>query len=247
MLQTHFQYDNQWCLIHYPKKPNGFAVMLIGDRNYFVDEKGSFWTENNGRARLIERLTEDGYIVFYSNLYGNHWGSQRAVQHAIFLYQFIKRNEIINPRIHLYAEGMGALLASKLAEKMGRSIRSVLFVSPCVSLQSYVEYVRQQKFFYKRLIKELSLAYGVNEKEWANAAEVRENHIEPYCKTSLPYYFLQIVGQNEYHQQTDVIKQIYIERKNRKLPTQFDYCLAEHRSLLLDKWLKFYKENEREL
>ncbi len=158
-----FQIDNQWNIIHLPKRPNGFAVMIIGDYIHYVDEHTSLWKQNTERANLIHSLKNQGYTIFYSNLYGRHWGSPAAVIFAKRLYHYVMKHEILNPNIHLIAEGMGSLVALRLMEDMENQIRSALFINPCMDLKHHFNHERQNRLFFKRLIREISSAYQVQE------------------------------------------------------------------------------------
>ncbi|MET3728984.1 hypothetical protein ABID52_002565 [Fictibacillus halophilus] len=158
-----FQIDNQWNIIHLPKQPNGFAVMIIGDCSHYVDEHTSLWKQNTERANLIQSLKNQGYTIFYSNLYGRHWGSPKAVILAKRLYHYVMKHEILNPNIHLIAEGMGSLVALRLMEEMEKNIRSALFINPCIDLQYHFNHERQNRLFFKRLIREIISAYNTEE------------------------------------------------------------------------------------
>ena len=69
------------------------------------------------------------------------------------------RSEILNNKIHILAEGMGALVALKLMEKMRGQIRSVVFLNPILSLKNHLEQEKEYKFFYKKLMRELIAAH----------------------------------------------------------------------------------------
>ncbi len=172
MENRNFQLDKEWNIIHYPEKPKGFGVLIIGDERHFVDEHNSFWLQNEGKLEIIHKLKEAGYTIFSSNLYGCHWGSDRAAELAERLYQHVIRNEILNNKIHIIAEGMGALASIKLLEKMKERIRSVVLVNPILSLKLHIEQEKEHKFFFKKLIKELESAYQCS----INKIEAQLNH-----------------------------------------------------------------------
>lgn len=160
-----FQIDKQWNIIHLPQRPNGFAVMIIGDCSHYVDAHTSLWKQSTERAHLIQSLKEQGYTIFYSNLYGRHWGSPQAVTLAKRLYHYVMKHEILNPNIHLIAEGMGTLVALRLMEEMESQIRSALFINPCIDLKHHFNHERQNRLFFKRLMREIGSAYHVEEME----------------------------------------------------------------------------------
>ncbi|WP_042455262.1 lipase family protein [Neobacillus dielmonensis] len=154
-----FLIGNQWNIIYYPEKPTGFGVLVIGDERHFVDENKCFWTQNEGKLAIINELKEKGYTIFSSNLYGRSWGSDAAVELAERLYHHVIRSEILNNKIHILAEGMGALTAVRLMERLEGNIRSVIFLNPILSLKYHLEQEKEHKFFYKKLMRELVEAY----------------------------------------------------------------------------------------
>jgi hypothetical protein len=165
MDNRNFQIDQEWNIIHYPDKPTGFGILIIGDERHFVDDNKCFWTQNEGKLTIINELKKAGYTIFSSNLYGRNWGSENAVQLAQRLYQHVIRSEILNQKIHILADGMGALVALKLMEKMKEQIRSVVLINPILSLKFHLEQEKERKFFYKNLIRELTSAYQIEENE----------------------------------------------------------------------------------
>ncbi|WP_251552482.1 hydrolase [Neobacillus muris] len=158
-----FLMGTQWNMIFYPEKPTGFGVFVIGDERHFVEDNKSFWTQNEGKLAIINQLKSNGYTIFSSNLYGRNWGSDAAVELAEQLYNHVIRSEILNNKIHILAEGMGALTAVKLMERMKGNIRSVILLNPILSLKFHLEQEKEHKFFYKKLIRELVAAYQLDQ------------------------------------------------------------------------------------
>jgi hypothetical protein len=161
--QRFFQLDDQWCVIHLPERPNGFALFIIGDTNHFVNEHTSYWIEHQGRRNLLDQMLEYGYTVFYSHLYGRHWGCPKAVRLAKQLIYYVLKSEILNNRIYILAEGMGSLIALQLLEAMPKQIRAVVMLTPCLDLRAQLEYEKENQFFYKRMVKEIAHAYDIAE------------------------------------------------------------------------------------
>lgn len=118
-----------------------------------------------GKILFFTYFIEEGYTVFSSNLYGRHWGNDQSVRLAKRLYDVVLRKETLNAKMHIMADGMGALVALEMMNKYPECIRSVIMLNPCLDLPEYVEFEKEHKFFYKRLVKELSLAYDAKEEE----------------------------------------------------------------------------------
>lgn len=161
--ERYFTIGDQWSMIHLPSKPNGFAVLLVGDVNHYVHHKKSFWIQHPERYKFIEKLTNSGYTVFYSNLYGRHWGSNEACELLRRLYNYVMKMEILNRKIHVVAEGMGALAVVKVLAREQLPTRSLVLINPCLNLSSYFQTEKNNKLFYKRFMKELTKAYNCSD------------------------------------------------------------------------------------
>ncbi len=160
-----FQLDEQGCIIHVPDRPNGFALFLIGDGDHFVNEQTSFWLEHPGRRQWLEDWLERGYTVFSSHLYGWHWGSPKAVRLARQLIYSVLKSEIVNQRIYIVAEGVGALVALQLLGAMPSQIRAVAMINPCLDVRAQLDYEQEHPFVYRRMVREIATAYGLKEEE----------------------------------------------------------------------------------
>lgn len=160
-----FKINGQWNVVHLPEQPNGFAIMLIGNRNHYVDHKSSLWIQSFDRFQMIEALRSKGYTIFCSNLYGANWGSPEAIDLLVELYQLIIREHIINKKVHILAEGMGAITAIKLMDRLQDSVRSTALLSPCIDLKEQYSEEKESRLFYKRFISEMSKAYKIPEEE----------------------------------------------------------------------------------
>ncbi|MFC4320669.1 alpha/beta fold hydrolase [Litchfieldia salsa] len=238
-----FQLDGEWCLAHIPKKPNGFAVFIIGDKNHFVEESSSFWLQNSGRYQIIEYLLSEGYTVFYSNLYGRNWGSPPAVSLAVRLYHIMMKTEILNHRIHILAEGMGALIALQLMNENVVDVRSVAMMNPCISLKRHLEDEKEHKFFYKSLVQELRNAYGINHSEKKNLSDTL-----PSIELSLenPVKIWQTTTNYSFNPNRH--SRFYEEyRQEKNSPIILTYYLSDKRFSIGQSICKFYNENENDL
>lgn len=160
-----FKLNNETCIIHYPEKPNGFGVLLIGNDDQYVNEGGSSWLRNNNRLKVLRDLIDKGYTIFYSNLGGKHMGNQYAAEQAKNLYEYVKRTEILNEKIHIVSEGVGAMVVNDFLQDKPNSIRSCLLINPIFSLKWLHDMMKDQPFFYKRFLQEVANAYKIDVKK----------------------------------------------------------------------------------
>jgi len=232
-----FQMDTQWNVIYYPEKPTGFGVLLIGDERHFVEEDKCFWTQNEGKLAIINQLKDNGYTIFSSNFYGRNWGSESAVDLAERLYQHVMRNEILNSKIHILAEGMGALVAIKLLESMKECIRSVFLINPILSLKSKLEQEKENKFFYKKLLKELMEAHQIEATEIETHILNMEDQVN--LDTDIAIKIIQVLSSSRGFNQSNHNQQILRESKINST-----YILPEKAHQLGKICLEFFSSNE---
>lgn len=235
MENRNFQLDTEWNIIHYPEKPTGFGVLLIGDERHFVDESKSFWLQNEGKYNMIKKLKEAGYTIFSSNLYGRNWGSEKAVNLAQRLYQHVIRNEIINGKIHILAEGMGALIAIKLMELMKSNLRSMVFINPILSLSQHVHLEKENKFFYKKLTKELEAAFQIDHHQLESEIFTKEPQLS--TDSEIPIKIIHVMSLGRSLQQYKL--------KGNSL--DISYILPEKNDQTSQIMIKFFRLYERYL
>jgi hypothetical protein len=241
--QRFFQMGGQWNAVHVPEKPNGFGVLIIGDTNHFVDEQNSLWLQHLGRNKILEEIMKCGYTLFYSNLYGAHWGSDQSILLAKHLYHIILKQEILNDKIHILAEGMGALTALQLMEEIGDKIRSVSLINPCIDLKAQLSQERDRKFFYKKVTNEISKAYQLPVKELQD--------FQGYPKLSdfksdLPVKIWQTTTNFTFN--PNLHCKVYEEiRQKRNAPISVTYHLIEKRYSYGPSICQFFKKYEQEL
>ncbi|WP_335870000.1 hydrolase [Bacillus sp. 2205SS5-2] len=243
MRQRKFQLEKEWCIVHYPEKPNGFAVMILGDCHHYVDEESSFWSQHETRKNIIKELTVRGYLVCYTNLYGCHWGNDKAVNLAKMLYHHVIRTEIINERFHILADGMGGLVVEKLLPLLRDRIRSVVLYSPCLSIPVHLDFEKEQKFFYKKVLKELALAYN---QSVVDCVGFFKNKNEVLCCETIdvPICIIQWVGSNRYVSQFHLIKDLYLQRMKQHKTVDLHYLLPEKSQTVSSKIIAFYEKQE---
>lgn len=245
MKSRNFQLDTEWCMIHYPDKPSGFGILIIGDDRHFVDSNSSFWTQNEGKSTLIKKLREQGYTIFYSNLYGRHWGSDKAVDNAKCLYEHIVRTEIINEKIHIIAEGMGSLVALKLMHEMGDMIRSAVLINPILSLKHHLEQEKEHKFFYKKLLKELANSYEVETGKIQDLLDKHEKNLTEGLK--VPVRIIQILSGGRAYKQSDYLKKRSIQWEKENTPISVFYMLPDKKQRISFQMTGFFRKYEKEL
>ncbi|HWO98047.1 MAG TPA: alpha/beta hydrolase [Bacillus sp. (in: firmicutes)] len=239
-----FSLDNQWNVVHLPDRPNGFGVLVLGDKNHFVEGSTSLWIQHAGRWQLVQSLLDKGYTVFYSNLYGRHWGSEKALRLAKQLYHLIMKQEILNKQIHVLAEGMGALLALKWMESNADCFRCAAFLNPCLDFQAYWEHEKQNKFFYKQLVKEIKLAYGIEEEkidEWIEGLPKLTDY-----QSTIP---LKIWAMTNSMSHYPILHSKYYEEHRQALgaPISLSLYLPEKKYLFERSLVHFFEENEKVL
>ncbi|WP_264736889.1 serine aminopeptidase domain-containing protein [Cytobacillus firmus] len=245
MESRNFQLDTEWCMIHYPDKPSGFGILIIGDDRHFVDRNCSFWTQNEGKYLLIKKLREDGYTIFYSNLYGRHWGNDQAVDKAKCLYEHILRTEIINEKIHIVAEGMGALVALRLLHEMSDLIRSAVLINPILSLKHHLDQEKEHKFFYKKLLKELAVSYEIETDKIADLLSEHEKNLTTGLK--VPVRIIQVLAGGRAYKQSDYLKKRSIQWENENSPISVFYILPDKKQRMSSQMTNFFRKYEKVL
>lgn len=243
MESRNFRLDTEWNIIHYPEKPKGFGILIIGDERHFVDENTSFWMQNEGKKLQIHSLREAGYTVFYSNLYGKNWGSEKAVQLAKRLCEYILRREILNEKVHIIAEGMGALIVLKLLEEMKSSIRSIILINPILSLQYHLEQEKDHKLFYKRLIKQLELSYEMKAPELME--KLQDSCVYPFEHTDIPLKIIQVLAGNRGYKQSRYLNELSVKWKEEKKPFSLCYMVPEKIQQIPQQMIQFFKLHEK--
>lgn len=242
MEHRNFQLDTEWNVVHYPDQPTGFGILIIGDERNFVEKDSNSWTQNDGKQRFISQLKGEGYTIFYSNLYGKNWGSERAVKLAKQLYDYMIRTEILNEKIHLYAEGMGALVAIKLMEEMKNKIRSAVLVNPVLSIKHQLDHEKEHKFFYKKLLKEIAQAYGIPPKQ---AEEILSNREEPSLPSGIPIKIIHILANKRAYAQSSLFNDLLVQWENDEKSVSICYLLPEKKVELTNHAIRFIKSNEK--
>ncbi|CAG9623455.1 hypothetical protein [Sutcliffiella rhizosphaerae] len=242
--QRFFQMSGQWNAVHVPEKPNGFGCLIIGDTNHFVDESNSLWLQHIGRNKIMEEILQCGYTLFYSNLNGAHWGSRQSVFQAKQLYHIILKQEILNNKIHILAEGMGALTAMQLMEDMDENIRSVALINPCIDLKAQMLQEKDRKFFYKKVKHEISDAYGLSIKDMEMFEGLPE--IKKYKKNKLPVKIWQTTTNFTFDPKLHCRKYEEFRRK-QNAPISVTYHLVEKRYTYGPSICQFFKKHEHDL
>lgn len=159
---------NSYCI---PEKPNGYALFMLLDYRLLTSDTAE---------QLIETFVKKGYTVFSSNLLLAEWGSKKAVKHAEHLIQLFLRQETINERIFLCAEGTGALIAQQLFHKETIQIRAATFIQPFLSLQDCLHAYNKDELALKRFKKEMRSQYHLTQLNSASLKTIDERLFPPY-------------------------------------------------------------------
>lgn len=236
--------DTEWNVIHVPERPNGFGIFIIGDRHHFVDENTSFWIQNAGNQQSITYLLDQGYTVFYSNLYGQNWGSPKAVTLAKLLCHIVFKNEILNDRLHILASGMGALVALPLLSIMEERFRSAALINPCLDLGSYSQKEKEFKLFYKRFVNEISNAYEMEKEEME--AKLHDFSFSKYFYPSIPIKVWQTIDKSNYPYHLNA-KKLEEARSKANLPISITFHLPEKKYGITQSISHFFHEHEQTL
>ncbi|MBE4909351.1 hypothetical protein IMZ08_14970 [Bacillus luteolus] len=244
LMQRFFQLDTEWCVVHVPERPNGFGIIVLGDKNHFVEEDSSFLIQNQGRLQMLNELIGQGYTVFYSNLYGRHWGSKSAVMLVKRLYHYIMKSEILNNRIHILAEGMGALVGLQIADTMCEHVRSVALINPCIDLKAHIDHEKEYKFFYKQLKKELARAYKINEKQVID--EIMKEQQTINFDTEIPLAIWQTTDRKSFDPEFHT-RMLEERRKELGKPIFISYLVTEKKYRMTGAICRFFKQQEEEL
>ncbi|MBU9713254.1 hypothetical protein [Evansella tamaricis] len=189
--------EEEKCLLHLPEKPNGYGILLVGDRNHYIQGETSLWTQHPTRKNLLEGLMEAGYTIFYCDQGGAHWGNDRLSVVLGRLKSLVMKTEILNQHIHILAEGMGALLVLRLMTDPSVSVRSAVFINPCFYLDKQLEEEKTNRFFYKKMIQEIKSSYGIEEKEIEDVCK-KLGEICEKLDPSIPIRLIQAVYQAPY-------------------------------------------------
>ncbi|CAM3662119.1 hydrolase [Mesobacillus zeae] len=236
-----FRLDTEWNAVHYPDRPNGFGILIIGDERHFVESGSSFWTQNEGKRLFLKKIKDAGYTVFYSNLYGKNWGSNKAVTMTKLLYRHILRSEILNEKIHVLAEGMGALVALRLLQSNDIKIRSLLLINPILSLKSHLEQEKEHKFFHKKLIKELTVSHGI---DIGDIEGIINGEDEPQLNERIPSKIIHVLSGNRAYRQSEMLNEYLSMWTKSGLPVSVTYMVPEKKLQLGSHAVKFWHEHE---
>ncbi len=245
MESRNFKLDTEWNIIHYPERPNGFGILMIGDERHFVNRSSCFWTQNEGKRSLLNIWKKEGYTVFYSNLYGRNWGSEKAVDLAIRLCSHTLRNEILNDSIHIVAEGMGALIALKLLALSDIKIRSLVLINPILSLSAHLEQEKENKFFYKKLAAELEAAYEMDFSQLRK--RLYEEDATSVFNKETPIKIIHFLSGNRSYKQSKLIRDLSIKWEEEDLPVTISYALPEKKPQLGSQIVQFFTKYEQVL
>jgi hypothetical protein len=234
-----FQLNKEWTTIFYPEQPSGFAIMLLGGDKHYINEKANFWLDHPGKKQMLEYLLKRGYTVFSSYLSGAHWGNAEAADLAMEMYAFFIRKEIVNERIHIIAEGTGALVLDTICHKLKEKIRSVVLLNPILSVKQSYEKEEINKFFFKKMKKELYQAYQLDDhtfKEWM------EKKPDTTLGKDMPVLIVHVLDRLESN-----LPVKYSSFINNHPSSEIKYITPEKRYIIPYQINSFFKNHEKDL
>ncbi|WP_139891433.1 hydrolase [Bacillus sp. D386] len=234
-----FQLNKEWTTIFYPEQPSGFAIMLLGGDKHYINEKANFWLDHPGKKQMLEYLLKRGYTVFSSYLSGAHWGNAEAADLAMEMYAFFIRKEIVNERIHIIAEGTGALVLDTICHKLKEKVRSVVLLNPILSVKQSYEKEEINKFFFKKMKKELYQAYHLNDhtfKEWM------EKKPDTTLGKDMPVLIVHVLDRLESN-----LPVKYSSFINNHPSSEIKYITPEKRYIIPYQINSFFKNHEKDL
>lgn len=193
MNQKTFRFNHEWTTIFYPERPSGFSILLVGGERHYIHEKTNYWMEHPGKRQMVNHLLGKGYTLIATNL-GAHWGNKQASERLAELYAHFIRHEIVNDKIHLLAEGTGALLLENLCLLLKGKIRSIAMVDPELSLVKRYEKEKENKFFHRKWMKEISRAY---QKEVAETEDWLKGRHDGHIPEEIPVQLLHVMNYYE--------------------------------------------------
>ncbi|PAE89530.1 hypothetical protein [Shouchella clausii] len=136
-----------------PERPNGYAVFVMADDDSPYKEKARV---------LANSLIEKGYTVLTAFRLKAHWGSPKAVAHARQVISLFIKQETVNKRIFICAEGASALIAKQLLADATLEVRAAALIKPVLSLEAAFQAIKKDELAGKRFLKEVKAAYKLN-------------------------------------------------------------------------------------
>jgi pimeloyl-ACP methyl ester carboxylesterase len=161
------------------------------------------------------------------------------------LYHHIMRSEILNSKIHIIAEGMGALIALDLVKSLKDAIRSIVFINPVLSLKSQLELEKEHKFFYKKLLREISVAYNL---EITNIEETILSFGNPVDEVPhIPLKVIHVLSGKRSYQQFEISKKFVAKWEEYNKTIHSTYLLPEKKQQIGKIITTFFHQFEKEL
>lgn len=115
-------------------------------------------------------------------------------------------------------------------------------LNPCLDLQAHYESEKENKFFYKQFLKEVSKSYGISEKE---AEALRYKTIQSY-PSGVPVHIWQRMTGAPYPY--SVHAEVFKEKQQKQgSPVDMTFHLFEHPSRIYASICKFFHSHEKEL
>jgi|GEM_PF-5235049 hypothetical protein len=169
------------CIIHYPERPNGFGIFIIGGDGQYVGTETSSWIEKGRRRYFLTALLNEGYLIFYPDMTGHLFRMKETEDLVMDLYEKIRRQEILNPRIHIIAEGTGTFVLEPFLKEKNDAVRSIFLIQPIFTPLLLEFHWKDEPILFRRWRKERSF-HGKNCEYLSNLM----SHIRQYPHLILP-------------------------------------------------------------
>ncbi len=130
---------------------------------------------------------------------------------------------------------------------MEGEIRGAIMVAPCVSLNEHLDQEKEQKFYFKKLVKEVSRSLEIREEDIEGVIMKEAGDYEEFKTIPVPLYMVQPTSLIRYKNQFSLIQDIYNQRMKNGFPTDLFYVLPEKRDSLGKKFVSYFSLHEKDL
>ena len=121
-------------------------------------------------------------------------------------------------------------------------IRSVVLLNPVLSLNHQLELEKDRKFFYKKMVKELSESYNHSREQMID--KIDEVDAPWNSIPSVPMKIIHVLSDSRAYKQSQLLNKLSVEWEKEKAPITLCYMVPEKRSQMGPPILEFLKKHE---